>query len=85
MKFTLQDKDKRQNLDHEPTLSPYILPEVHDDEGPVKVQMDGDEEQAVAEDVHILGPVLHCGVATRVQLGVEVGVHGVHLNIYFTH
>ena len=51
----------------------------------MKVQMDGDEEQAVAEDVHILGPVLHCGVATRVQLGVEVGVHGVHLNIYFTH
>jgi hypothetical protein len=41
--------------------------------------VDGDEDEAVGEDVNVLGPVLHRGVAAVDQLSVEVGVHGMDL------
>ncbi len=41
--------------------------------------MDGYKEEVVVEDVHILGPVAHRGVAAVQQFRVEVRVHRVHL------
>lgn len=49
------------------------------------LQVDGDQQQLLAEDVHILGPALHPFVSTRPQLIIEEAVeevdlvgHGVH-------
>jgi len=50
----------------------------------VEVQVDGDEEEVIVEDVHVLGPVAHGGVPARQQLRVEVGVHRVHLAMLLT-
>lgn len=52
---------------------------VHGHQRPVHLQVDGDQQQLLAENVHVLGPALHALVAARAQFVVEKGVEEMHL------
>ena len=55
--------------------------EVNGGKAPVTVHVDGDKHNVEGEDVHLLGPLLDCGVTTCVKVCEEVCGHAVHLGI----